>query len=175
MCYNRVRDASVQTQGNFGFLDQLSLRLVPQVPSPGAWRCSQDAAGDADRASCGRTRLRGDGRSRASVLESSAYPGSLPDCLPRKGSGIPYSATRVPTPATVALPVDTPLYKYLQGLDSSDELGTGVSVRVGELPTIWPEPLVNRYDWGEPSPIACAERRRSVRVVGSVPAGVFCH
>jgi putative transposase len=59
------------------------------------------------------------------------------------------------------------LYKYLQGLDFSDELGTGVSVRVGELPTIWPEPLVNRYDWGEPSPI--------VRVAGSVPAGVSCH
>ena len=58
------------------------------------------------------------------------------------------------------------LYKYLQGLDDSDESSTGVPVRVGELPTIWPEPLVNRYDWGEPSPI--------VRVAGSAPAGVSC-
>jgi putative transposase len=67
------------------------------------------------------------------------------------------------------------LYKYLQGLDDSDESSTGVSVRVGDLPTIWPEPLVNRYDWREPSPIACAERSRSVRVAGSVPAGNTCH
>jgi len=53
------------------------------------------------------------------------------------------------------------LHKYLQGLGS--RRSTGVPVRVGDLPTIWPEPLVNRYDWGEPSPI--------VRVAGSVPAG----
>jgi putative transposase len=68
------------------------------------------------------------------------------------------------------------LHKYLQGLDGSDASSTGVPVRVGpcpelqvqgDLPTIWPEPLVNRYDWGEPSPI--------VRVAGSVPAGVSCH
>jgi putative transposase len=59
------------------------------------------------------------------------------------------------------------LYKYLQGLDDSDESSTGVPVRVGNLPTIWPEPLVNRYDWREPSPI--------VRVAGSVPAGNTCH
>jgi IS605 OrfB family transposase len=86
------------------------------------------------------------------------------------------------------------LYKYLQGLDDSDESSTGVPVRVGtrpvrpctalvlsdkdrvpyrtvqgqgNLPTIWPEPLVNRYDWGEPSPI--------VRVAGSAPAGNTCH
>jgi putative transposase len=60
------------------------------------------------------------------------------------------------------------LYKYLQGLDDSDESSTGVPVRVGDhLPAIWPEPLVNRYDWGEPSPI--------VRVAGSVPAGNTCH
>lgn len=57
------------------------------------------------------------------------------------------------------------LHKYLHGLKKS----TGVPVRVGpdvaklirHLPTIWPEPLVNRYDWGAPSPI--------VRVAGSVP------
>ncbi len=86
------------------------------------------------------------------------------------------------------------LHKYLQGLDDPDESSTGVPVRVGprpvrqgqgtcpvrpctvlyrrvqgqgDLPTIWPEPLVNRYDWGEPSPI--------VRVAGSVPAGNTCH
>jgi putative transposase len=87
------------------------------------------------------------------------------------------------------------LHKYLQGLDDSGESSTGVPVRVGtcpvrtapgpvslyrtaqygaqghrvqgDLPTIWPEPLVNRYDWGEPSPM--------VRVAGSVPAGVYCH
>ena len=68
------------------------------------------------------------------------------------------------------------LHKYLQGLDDSDESSTGVPVRVGpcpvptaqgDVPTIWPEPSVNRYDWGEPSPI--------VRVAGSVPAGVSCH
>jgi putative transposase len=72
------------------------------------------------------------------------------------------------------------LYKYLQGLDGSNESSTGVPVRVGtdardhnvallirHLPTVWPEPLVNRYDWGKPSPI--------VRVAGSVPAGDTCH
>jgi hypothetical protein len=69
------------------------------------------------------------------------------------------------------------LHKYLQGLDDSDKSSTGVPVRVGtcpvrqvqgdHLPAIWPEPLVNRYDWGEPSPI--------VRVAGSVPAGVSCY
>lgn len=58
------------------------------------------------------------------------------------------------------------LRKYLHGLAES----TGVPVRVGDLPTIWPEPSVNRYDWGKPNPLACAERRRSVRVAGSVPA-----
>lgn len=63
------------------------------------------------------------------------------------------------------------LHKYLQGLKRS----TGVSVRVGpdvaklirHLPTIWPEPLVNRYDWEAPSPI--------VRVAGSAPSGDVCH
>ncbi len=70
------------------------------------------------------------------------------------------------------------LHKYLQGLEKS----TGVPVRVGTPSppfgglsphrrdggsTIWPEPLVNRYDWGEPSPI--------VRVAGSVPAENTCH
>lgn len=52
------------------------------------------------------------------------------------------------------------LRKYLHGLDKS----TGVSVRVGSslLPTIWPEPSVNRYDWGKPNPL--------VRVAGSAPA-----
>jgi transposase len=59
------------------------------------------------------------------------------------------------------------MHKYLQGLDDADESGTGVPVRVGDLPTIWPEPLVNRYGWGEPSPI--------VRVAGSVPAGDICY
>jgi putative transposase len=72
------------------------------------------------------------------------------------------------------------LYKYLQGLDGSKESSTGVPVRVGgdavshdvavlirHLPTAWPEPLVNRYDWGNPSPI--------VRVAGSVPAGDTRH
>lgn len=55
------------------------------------------------------------------------------------------------------------LHKYLQGLEKS----TGVPVRVGDLPTIWPEPLVNRYDWGKPNPL--------VRVAGSAPAGNTCH
>ena len=63
------------------------------------------------------------------------------------------------------------LHKYLQGLDDSAESSTGVSVRVGDvsteldevLPTIWPEPSVNRYDWGKPNPL--------VRVAGSAPAG----
>jgi putative transposase len=71
------------------------------------------------------------------------------------------------------------LHKYLQGLEKTrperSRRSTGVPVRVGSdaarlirhLPTIWPEPLVNRYDWGEPSPI--------VRVAGSVPAGNTCH
>ena len=45
------------------------------------------------------------------------------------------------------------LRKYLQRLDES----TGVPVRVGKLPTTWPESSVNRYDWGEPNPVACAE------------------
>jgi putative transposase len=60
------------------------------------------------------------------------------------------------------------LHKYLHGLDKS----TGVPVRVGSslLPTIWPEPSVNRYDWGKPNPLACAERSRSVRVAGSALA-----
>jgi len=57
------------------------------------------------------------------------------------------------------------LHKYLRSLDPSDE--AGVPVRVGDLPTIWPEPSVNRYDWGEPSPI--------VHVVGSAPAASVCH
>lgn len=63
------------------------------------------------------------------------------------------------------------LHKYLQGLEKS----TGVPVRVGDtfaslstsLPTIWPEPLVNRYDWGKPNPL--------VHVAGSAPAGNTCH
>ncbi len=54
------------------------------------------------------------------------------------------------------------LRKYLQGLD----LSTGVSVRVGELPTIWPEPSVNRYDWGKPNPFP-AGILEEVRVAGS--------
>ena len=58
------------------------------------------------------------------------------------------------------------LHKYLQGLDES----TGVPVRVGDLPTTWPEPSVNRYDWGEPNPLVCAEHSRSVRVAGSASA-----
>ncbi len=36
------------------------------------------------------------------------------------------------------------LRKYLQGLDES----TGVPVRVGKLPTTWPEPSADRYDVG---------------------------
>jgi len=43
------------------------------------------------------------------------------------------------------------LHRYLHRLDKS----TGVPVRVGNLPTIWPEPSVNRYDWGKPNPLAC--------------------
>lgn len=58
------------------------------------------------------------------------------------------------------------LHKYLQGLDGSAEPSTGVPVRVGDLPTIWPEPLVNRYDWDNPNPL--------VRVAGSVLAGKTC-
>jgi len=50
------------------------------------------------------------------------------------------------------------LRKYLQGRVNR----TGVSVRVGELPTIWPEPSVNRYYYREPNPL--------VHVAGSVPA-----
>ena len=57
------------------------------------------------------------------------------------------------------------LHKYLRSLDPLDE--AGVPVRVGDLPTIWPEPSVNRYDWGKPSPI--------VHVVGSAPAASVCH
>ncbi|MBU1749877.1 MAG: transposase [Chloroflexi bacterium] len=49
------------------------------------------------------------------------------------------------------------LHKYLQGLEKASTVNsakpsTGVSVRVGDLPTVWPEPLVNRYDWGKPNP-----------------------
>ena len=56
------------------------------------------------------------------------------------------------------------LHEYLRSLVPTDE--AGVSVRVGELPTIWPEPSVNRYDWGETSPI--------VRVAGSAPVAEVC-
>ena len=53
------------------------------------------------------------------------------------------------------------LHKYLQGLEDSAQSSTGVPVRVSDLLTIWPEPSVNRYDWGEPNPL--------VRVAGSAP------
>jgi putative transposase len=56
------------------------------------------------------------------------------------------------------------LRKYLHGLD--DQSGTGVPVREGDPPSIWPEPLVNRYDWRKANPL--------VRVAGSASAAQAC-
>jgi IS605 OrfB family transposase len=56
------------------------------------------------------------------------------------------------------------LRKYLHGLDN--QWSTGVPVREGDLPSIWPEPLVNRYDWRKPNPL--------VRVVASASAAQAC-